>query len=91
MSDRQSGANKVVYWILGLIGSLLLLLAGLVVNQQINQVSQIIGRLDSLDRRVGMIEVGSAADVSGRIELNRRLSLIEADTREIRENIRKLY
>jgi len=81
----------VVYWILGLIGSLLLLLAGLVVNQQINQVSQIIGRLDSLDRRVGMIEVGSAADVSGRIELNRRLSLIEADTREIRENIRKLY
>ena len=76
---------------MGLIGMLLMALAGTVVNQQLNQVGQIITRLDSLDRRISTMEVRSATETASRVELNRRLTTIESDTREIREKIRKLY
>ena len=87
--DRKD--SKAVWWIMGLIGMLLMALAGTVVNQQLNQVGQIITRLDSLDRRISTMEVRSATETASRVELNRRLTTIESDTREIREKIRKLY
>ena len=91
MSEGASPTSRIVYWLLGLIGTFLILLVGAVINQQINQVSSIISRLESLDRRIGIIEIRSSADNTEQREIARRLSAIETDTRDIRERIRKLY
>ena len=92
MINGAPGTNsKPVWWIMGIIASFFVLLVGTVVNQQVNAVHQIINRLDSLDRRLSMVEGDARENSAHKREVERRLGQIELDTRETRDKIRKLY
>jgi septal ring factor EnvC (AmiA/AmiB activator) len=76
--------SKLLFWLLGLVGGLWLVLAGAFTQHMLNERASDSARLTAL-------ESDHAAMKQSREDQNRRLESIERKLDEIQQNIRKLY
>lgn len=84
--DKKGGDyhySRLLYWVLGLFGSLWLLLAGAFLAHILQEQASTVERMNALER-------SQAALVQSREDQSRRLENIERKLSEINDSLRKL-